>query len=450
MARGSASFPSDSQGVLAARLRAGYRAQLHAWMGHGLVLGVFAGLLLLCVAFASGAEGLTFDPLAIAGVGALFTVGLVFGAGYRPWSAWVSRLDRRLKLRGALLAGLQAEAQGGNQPVQQLLLGELLPKVDRRRILQEGIFLHLWLLALPFLAGAFLLHNIKDRRQPDVHWQALSGQLQGLQENVDGALAAWQAQDPSASETHATWLALSRQVRTLAVQEELGQAEQPEWGAALQELAQEVQAANQSFDGPPEVEEAMAQAQNRLDWMLERAAWRGVWPQPDGEEQASGQIPGNGPVDSKSERADPSTAGALTERQWPELRWGRSGGRARGWRPRRFVWGPCCGRGNLSLAARAEVGASKPQNRCRAFRSDVLRNRNGGFAGSSDLAGLPIHRQPLAGGGVCALNRSVLVGCPDLPLDHFGPPGCMTPFGRQNGRPLGSSSHDPLESKPII
>lgn len=258
-------------GRLTARVQAAYRAQRHAWIGHGLVLGVFVGLVLLCLAFLSGAQGLSAHPLAIAGVGAACTALLVYAAGHRAFGPWAQRLDQRLRLQGALLAGLQAEAQGLTQPVEQLFVRDLLPKVERRRILQEGIHLHLWLLALPFLAGALLLHNVKGERTPDVHWQAVGGQLQGLQQNVDAALAAWQAQAPTEGEVHAAFQGLSREVRRLAVQEELGQAEQASWAQDVQALAEAVEDASRTYGGIPEVDQALAQAQNRLDWVLERA-----------------------------------------------------------------------------------------------------------------------------------------------------------------------------------
>lgn len=263
-------------GRLTARVQAAYRAQRHAWIGHGLVLGVFVGLVLLCLAFLSGAQGLSPHPLAIAGVGAACTGLLVYAAGHRAFGPWAQRLDQRLRLQGALLAGLQAEAQGLTQPVEQLFVRDLLPKVERRRILQEGIHLHLWLLALPFLAGALLLHNVKGERTPDVHWQAVGGQLQGLQQNVDAALAAWQEQAPTAGEVHAAFQGLSREVRRLAVQEALGQAEQVSWAQDVQALAEAVEDASRNHGGIPEVDQALAQAQNRLDWVLERAREHGL------------------------------------------------------------------------------------------------------------------------------------------------------------------------------
>ena len=271
---------APAAGRLTRRLRGCYRAQFHVWCAQGALLGVFAGLVLLSIALASGAPSLRGDPMGIAvSVGCLVTL-LWVGVAYRSFGAWCARMDRRLQLEGALLAGLQADSRGWLQPVEQLLARDLEPRTDRARIFQQGIRLHLWLVALPFLAGAVLLQGVKAQRAGDSNWQAVGGQLQGLQDDLNAAMQAMQNQSspeeasPTSGETVAVLQTLVRDARALAIQEELGQDSEPEWAQAMQDLAQRVEQAGSQRTGDAQADRALAEADQRLDWLVEQALQR--------------------------------------------------------------------------------------------------------------------------------------------------------------------------------
>ena len=169
-------------------VRRAWHAVGMARTGEALLIALAAGLFAAAAALRSGVD--SRGVLWAVALLAALPMGAAWLLEQRPVPVAVARrIDRRLRLRGALVSAWEVEERGGGQL--GLLLGaELRRRLRLRQVLAAALPNSIALLALPLLGVVLLVLALEARPGPQDPLVALSGTLSALSSALGEELSA--------------------------------------------------------------------------------------------------------------------------------------------------------------------------------------------------------------------------------------------------------------------